>query len=126
MESSIWMRLDNASRFLEKDSATMSYSTTPINTASSASSTSLSPALSSSIVKRGALWELEQHRGGSPWLLHNLHLISRWKHRYFLLTHDYLHCFKRDAGKISEMGQFLFKIKLVEVEKVEWTNKKRY
>ncbi|XP_046401883.1 uncharacterized protein LOC124167871 isoform X1 [Ischnura elegans] len=114
--------------YLQQDSGAMSYSTTTIttNTTSSASSTSLSPALASSIVKRGALWELEQHRGGSPWLLHHLHLISRWKHRYFLLTHDYLHCFKRDAGKISEMGQFLFKIKLVEVEKVEWANKKRY
>lgn len=114
--------------YLQQESGAMSYSTTTIttNTTSSASSTSLSPALASSIVKRGALWELEQHRGGSPWLLHHLHLISRWKHRYFLLTHDYLHCFKRDAGKISEMGQFLFKIKLVEVEKVEWANKKRY
>ena len=41
-------------------------------------------------------------------------MFSRWKERYFILTRDYLHCFKRASGsgpgKISEMGQFIFKV----------------
>uniref|UniRef100_A0A182Q3C9 PH domain-containing protein n=1 Tax=Anopheles farauti TaxID=69004 RepID=A0A182Q3C9_9DIPT len=50
--------------------------------------------------------------------------------RYFILTRDYLNCFKRATGsaseKISDMGQFIFKIKLVDVEKVEWLNRRSY
>lgn len=50
--------------------------------------------------------------------------------RYFVLTRDYLHCFKRATGsineRISDMGQFIFKIKLVDVEKVEWLNRRSY
>lgn len=69
-------------------------------------------------IKKGLLW---QHRD---------RMFSRWKERYFILTRDYLHCFKRasgsGSGKISEMGQFIFKVKLVEVERVEWINKKNY
>lgn len=52
------------------------------------------------------------------------------KFRYFVLTRDYLHCFKRATGsineRISDMGQFIFKIKLVDVEKVEWLNRRSY
>ncbi|GFG35982.1 hypothetical protein Cfor_03565, partial [Coptotermes formosanus] len=52
-------------------------------------------------IKKGLLW---QHRD---------RMFSRWKERYFILTRDYLHCFKRasgsGSGKISEMGQFIFK-----------------
>lgn len=67
-------------------------------------------------MKKGLLW---QHRDK---------LFSRWKERYFILTRDYLLCFKRasSADKISEMGQFLFKVKLVDVERVDWENKKTY
>lgn len=47
-----------------------------------------------------------------------------------MLTRDYLHCFKRATGsateRISDMGQFIFKIKLVDVEKVEWSNRRSY
>jgi hypothetical protein len=54
-------------------------------------------------IKKGLLW---QHRD---------RMFSRWKERYFILTRDYLHCFKRASGsgcgKISEMGQFIFKVK---------------
>lgn len=36
--------------------------------------------------------------------------------RYFILTRDYLHCFKRASGsateRISDMGQFIFKVSL--------------
>lgn len=67
-------------------------------------------------IKKGLLWQQRER------------LFSRWKERYFILTRDYLHCFKRSSGpdKISDMGQFIFKIKLVEVETVEWVNRKTY
>ncbi|XP_068083247.1 uncharacterized protein [Anabrus simplex] len=65
-------------------------------------------------IKKGLLWQQRDR------------LFSRWKERYFILTRDYLHCFKRAADKISNMGQFIFKVKLVDVERVEWINKKTY
>ncbi|XP_014253464.1 uncharacterized protein LOC106668842 isoform X1 [Cimex lectularius] len=67
-------------------------------------------------IKRGLLWQQRDR------------IFSRWKERYFILTKDYLHCFKRSSGlhNISPMGQFIFKVKLVELEKVEWLNKKSY
>ncbi|XP_039449459.1 homeobox protein 2 isoform X1 [Culex pipiens pallens] len=69
-------------------------------------------------IKRGLLWQQRDR------------LFSRWKERYFILTRDYLNCFKRSSGsaseKISDMGQFIFKIKLVDVEKVEWLNRRSY
>nr|XP_040239134.2 uncharacterized protein DDB_G0283357 [Anopheles coluzzii] len=69
-------------------------------------------------IKRGLLWQQRDR------------LFSRWKERYFILTRDYLNCFKRATGsaseKISDMGQFIFKIKLVDVEKVEWLNRRSY
>jgi hypothetical protein len=71
---------------------------------------------STATVKRGLLWQQRKK------------LFSRWKERYFILTRDYLYCFQRASGadKISEMGQFLFKVKLVDIERVEWENKKTY
>ena len=33
----------------------------------------------------------------------------RWKERFFILTKDYFHCFKKDSSKLTEMGEFLFK-----------------
>lgn len=70
----------------------------------------------SSAIKRGLLWQQRDK------------LFSRWKERYFILTRDYLHCFRRASGtdRISEMGQFLFKVKLVDVDRIEWENKKTY
>uniref|UniRef100_A0A182XND4 PH domain-containing protein n=1 Tax=Anopheles quadriannulatus TaxID=34691 RepID=A0A182XND4_ANOQN len=53
-------------------------------------------------IKRGLLWQQRDR------------LFSRWKERYFILTRDYLNCFKRATGsaseKISDMGQFIFKV----------------
>lgn len=71
---------------------------------------------SSQVIKRGLLYQQRDK------------LFSRWKERYFILTRDYLHCFRRATGhdRITEMGQFLFKIKLNDVVKVEWENKKTY
>jgi hypothetical protein len=34
----------------------------------------------------------------------------RWKERYFVLTTDYLQCFKKGTSRISEMGPFLYKV----------------
>ncbi|KAM7352298.1 uncharacterized protein ACRADG_004898 isoform 3-T7 [Cochliomyia hominivorax] len=69
-------------------------------------------------IKRGLLWQQRDR------------LFSRWKERYFILTRDYLHCFKRASGsaneRASDMGQFIFKVKLVDVEKVEWLNRRSY
>lgn len=37
-------------------------------------------------------------------------LFSRWKERFFVLTKDYLACFRRGTTKYSEMGSFIFKV----------------
>ena len=50
-----------------------------------------------SAVKKGLLWQQRDR------------LFSRWKERFFILTADYFHCFKKDCSKLSEMGEFLFK-----------------
>lgn len=57
-------------------------------------------------VKKGVLW---QHQ--SPAKFHQ-RLFNKWAKRYFILTLDYLNCFKRAAIKVgrSEMGKFLYKV----------------
>ncbi|GLH12637.1 Uncharacterized protein GBIM_17353 [Gryllus bimaculatus] len=78
----------------------------------------LSPGREMHAIKKGLLWQQRDR------------LFSRWKERYFILTRDYLHCFKRATGsaenRISDMGQFIFKVKLVDVERVEWVNRRTY
>lgn len=51
-------------------------------------------------IKRGLLWQQRDR------------LFSRWKERYFVLTRDYLHCFKRATNRTisSDMGHFIFKV----------------
>ncbi|XP_042871414.1 serine-rich adhesin for platelets-like isoform X1 [Penaeus japonicus] len=51
-------------------------------------------------------------------------LFSRWKERYFVLTRDYLACFRRGSTKYSEMGSFIFKVNLASVECVEWQDRR--
>ncbi|XP_076032830.1 uncharacterized protein LOC143020348 isoform X2 [Oratosquilla oratoria] len=51
-------------------------------------------------------------------------LFSRWKERYFVLTRDYLACFRRGSTKYSEMGSFIFKVNLASVEGVEWQDRR--
>jgi len=65
---------------------------------STAAATANSPAL-----MRGLLWQQRDR------------LFSRWKERFFVLTADYLQCFRRSASRITEMGAFIFKIRLSEV-----------
>ncbi|CAL8071309.1 unnamed protein product [Orchesella dallaii] len=51
---------------------------------------------------------------------------SRWKERYFILTRDYLHCFRRLRNvyrfqiTLSAMGQFIYKLRLANVEEIRW------
>jgi len=68
----------------------------------------------SSTIKRGLLWQQRDK------------LFSRWKERYFILTKDFLQCFKKETSKITEMGGFIFKIKLSEVENCELLDKRGY
>lgn len=53
-------------------------------------------------------------------------LFSRWKERFFILTKDYFHCFKKDCSKLSEMGEFLFKLKLTNIDAVSLLDKRGY
>ena len=39
-----------------------------------------------------------------------LYLDFRWKERFFILTNDYFHCFKKGSFKVTEMGEFIFKV----------------
>ncbi|GAB6028416.1 hypothetical protein CHUAL_002576 [Chamberlinius hualienensis] len=66
-------------------------------------------------VKKGLLW-IQRDK-----------LFSRWNERYFILTKDYLACFKK-SSKIasSDMGGFIFKLSLADVDGIEWIEKKDY
>ncbi|XP_040581739.1 uncharacterized protein [Lepeophtheirus salmonis] len=66
-------------------------------------------------LKKGLLWQQKDK------------IFSRWKERFFILTKDYLQCFKKETNsRLSEMGGFIFKLKLSEVELVELVDKKGY
>ena len=50
-------------------------------------------------MKKGLLWQQRDK------------IFSRWKERFFILTKEYLNCFKRgNLGDLSEMGEFLYKV----------------
>ncbi|KAG9509477.1 hypothetical protein GZH46_02000 [Fragariocoptes setiger] len=70
---------------------------------------------SPSTLKKGMLWQQIYGR-----------LFNRWKERFFILTDDYLVCFKK-SSKVghSEMGSFLYKTCLVDVENLSWASKKK-
>jgi len=65
-------------------------------------------------VRKGVLWQQRDR------------LFSRWKERFIVLTRDYLHCFKRGTTRPSEMGDFIFKVKLLSVEGVSLLDKRGY
>ncbi|UYV81711.1 SETMAR [Cordylochernes scorpioides] len=63
----------------------------------------MSVLLEETTVKKGLLWQQWDR------------FFSRWKERFFLLTQDYLVCFKKGSKVgISEMGTFLYKVASVE------------
>lgn len=67
-----------------------------------------------STIKKGLLWQQRDR------------FFSRWKERYFVLTKDYLACFKKGSKVgMSEMGSFMYKLNLVDVEGLNWADKKR-
>jgi hypothetical protein len=68
-------------------------------------SPSMVSAVAASTVRKGLMWQQRDK------------IFSRWKERFFILTHDYLQCFKRGTSRITEMGAFIFKLKLIEVSR---------
>ena len=58
---------------------------------------------SNSQLKKGILWQQRDK------------IFARWKERFFVLTKDYLQCFKKGTSRITEMGGFIYGIRLSEV-----------
>jgi len=67
-----------------------------------------------SAVKKGILWQQRDK------------LFSRWKERFFILTDDYFHCFKKGSSKLTEMGEFIFKVKLSSIASVALLDKRGF
>ena len=62
-------------------------------------------------LRKGLLWQQKDK------------FFSRWKERFFVLTDDYLQCFKKENSRISEMGSFLARVlvtSLVTSSDLEW------
>ena len=53
-------------------------------------------------------------------------MFSRWKERFFNLTQDYLQCFKRGSAPNTEMGPFLFQVRLSEIHSLVMVDRKGY
>jgi len=53
-------------------------------------------------------------------------VFSRWKERFFVLTKDYLQCFKKSTSVITEMGGFVFRVRLCEIEELELIVRRGY
>ena len=51
-------------------------------------------------IKKGLLWQQKDK------------IFSRWKERFFILTKDYFHCFKKGNTRLTEMGGFIFKVSI--------------
>lgn len=72
------------------------------------------PNCNDSTMKKGLLWQMKDGGG----------FFNRWKERYFILTKDYLTCFKKSSSNLSflgsEMGSFAYKLKLLEIESITW------
>ena len=68
-----------------------------------------------SLEKSGATASACTLRKGLLWQQRDK-IFSRWKERFFVLTPDYLNCFKRGTSRMSEMGEFLFKVRWALIE----------
>ncbi len=86
----------------------------PNPTSTSIMSASSLASVTSVAQRKGLLWQQRDK------------LFSRWKERYFILTKEYFHCFKKGTSRMTEMGGFIFKLKLGEVEGVELLDKRGY
>jgi len=69
---------------------------------------------SDSCVRKGVMW-VQQEK-----------LFSRWKERFIILTSSYLHIFKKSTSRISDMGTFVNKIRLSEIENLSIEERKGY
>merc|ERR1711899_151122 len=69
--------------------------------------------ITSSLLK-GVLWQQREKR------------FSRWKERFFIVTNEYLQCFRKGTSKISEMGGFIYRIRLSEIDDVELIERRGY
>merc|ERR1711962_873419 len=65
-------------------------------------------------LKKGILWQQRDK------------IFSRWKERFFVLTKDYLQCFKKGTSRITEMGGFIYGIRLSDIVEVQLLDKRGY
>jgi len=65
-------------------------------------------------LKKGILWQQRDK------------IFSRWKERFFVLTNDYLQCFKKGSSRITEMGGFIYGLRLSEILEVQLLDKRGY
>ena len=68
----------------------------------------------SNTLLKGVLWQQREKR------------FSRWKERFFLLNNDYLQCFRKGTSKLSEMGSFIYRIRLCEIQDIELVERRGY
>ena len=75
-------------------------------TDSVANQSTTSSMINATTIRKGLLWQQRDK------------IFSRWKERFFILTQDYLQCFRKGTSRITEMGGFIFKLRLSEVQKI--------
>jgi len=66
------------------------------------------------LVRKGLMW-VQQDK-----------LFSRWKERFIILTTGYLQIFKKGTSRISDMGTFVSKIRLSDVDSVTLEDRRGY
>jgi len=66
------------------------------------------------LVRKGLMW-VQQDK-----------LFSRWKERFIILTTGYLQIFKKGTSRISDMGTFVSKIRLSDVDSVSLEDRRGY
>ncbi len=109
---SLYFQVSTMDTDLLDSSLDKSTASAPFSTALAGSPAALTAATT---LKKGLLWQQRDK------------IFSRWKERFFVLTADYLQCYKRGGGGgISEMGEFLFKVRMAEIEDVELLDKRGY
>jgi len=88
--------------------------TSEMSTATSAASGSAGLLPSDTCIRKGVMW-VQQEK-----------MFSRWKERFIILTTSYLHIFKKSTSRLSDMGTFVNKIRLSEIENLSIEERKGY
>ena len=70
---------------------------------------------SGAAVKKGLLWQQRDKLfSRQETVINSVYIFTvfptRWKERFFILASDYFYCFQRGATKVTEMGDFRFKV----------------